>query len=151
MTRAETAVDTFRKGFNCSQAVLSAFCSELGLERPISDRIASGFGGGIGHLAETCGAVTEAVMVIGLKKGMFIPDHPSRSNKLGYELVNSFATEFIKRNNSIKCCDLLGCDISDPEMYLKASQEGRFYNICPKYVSYAVEILENLLEMKRST
>ena len=65
MNRAETAVATFKGGFNCSQAVLSVFCEELGLDKETAARIAGGFGGGIGHLGETCGAVTGAIMAMG--------------------------------------------------------------------------------------
>lgn len=148
MSKKAAAVETFGKGFNCSQAVLSVFCEELGLDSRTAARIASGFGGGIGHMAETCGAVTGAVMVISLKKGMTIPDHPFKSNQLVYATIDPFIKEFIKRNKSVKCRDLLGCDISDNETLLKARENGLFQTICPKLVSDAVEIIEGLAELR---
>ena len=146
MNKADEAIDTFKKGFNCSQAVLSAFNKDLGLDDQAAARIASGFGGGICHMAETCGAVTGAIMVISLKKGMSIPDHPFRSNQLVYAAIKPFIKEFVKRNNSIKCLDLLGLDIRDNEVLLKARNEGHFYKACPKHIHDAVEIVESIVK-----
>jgi len=53
-------------GFNCCQAILSTYGSELGLDESLAKRIASGFGGGMARMGETCGPVTGAFMVIGL-------------------------------------------------------------------------------------
>jgi C_GCAxxG_C_C family probable redox protein len=145
--KSEQAVATFKAGFNCSQAVLSAFCEELGLERGEGEKIASGFGGGIGHMAETCGAVTGAIMAIGLKRGMSVEGSPNKSNQQVYSLVTDFVREFTKRNNSIKCRDLLGVDFNDEEAYRQARQKGLFYTVCTKYVNDAVEIVESLLKL----
>lgn len=147
MSRAEKAVETFGKRYNCCQAVLTAFCEELGLDAETAMRIASGFGGGIGHMGETCGAVTGAIMVISLKKGMSMPDHPFRSNQAVYPVVHSFVSNFIKRNKSIKCRDLLGFDISNNEALLKARQDGVFQKICPGFIADAVKILEDMPEL----
>lgn len=92
MTKDDDALATFKSRFNCSQSVLYAFCDELGFDRQTALRIAAGFGGGIGRSGETCGAVTGAIMVIGLKKGMSLPD-PLKSNDITYEL----SAEFLKR------------------------------------------------------
>lgn len=145
---ADIAVATFKGGFNCSQAVLSAFCKELGLDRETADRIACGFGGGIGHMGETCGAVTGAVMAISLKKGMSVPGSPYKSNQLVYSLINDFISEFRKSNPSIKCYDLLGVDFNDEDAYREARKKGVFFEICPKYVKDAVEIVESMFENK---
>ena len=145
MNKPDSAVATFSKGFNCSQAVLSAFNKELGLDDQTAARIASGFGGGIAHMAETCGAVTGAIMVIGLKKGLSIKDSPFKSNQVVYAEIDPFVKEFIKRNKSVKCRDLLGCDISDHETLLKARKDGLFQTLCPKYVHDAAEIVEKLI------
>jgi len=146
MNRAEAALETFKKGYNCSQAVLSVFCEELGLDKQTAARIASGFGGGIAHMAETCGAVTGAIMVISLKKGLSIPDSPFKSNQAVYAEIAPFLQEFIKRHKSVKCRDLLGCDLSDHETLLKARKDGLFQTLCPRFVSDAVEIVESIVK-----
>jgi len=146
MSKADMAIETFKQGFNCSQAVLSVFTEELGLDREAAARIASGFGGGIGHMAETCGAVTGAIMVIGLKKGMSIDGNTYKSNLLVYALVNDFVKKFTNHNRSIKCHDLLGVDFNDQEAYREARNKGLFYTVCTKLVSDAVEIVEGIVE-----
>jgi len=145
MSKADKAVETFKSDFNCSQAVLSVFCEELGLDKQAAARIASGFGGGIGHLGKTCGAVTGAVMAISLKKGMSLPESISKSNQLVYDLVGQFAEKFIERNRSSECRDLLGMDIGDPEAYKEARRQNLFYTVCTKYVHDAAEIAEEMI------
>jgi len=69
MKRVEAAADCFEKGFNCAQAILSTYGTELGIEREHALRVAGPFGVGMGRMGNTCGAVTGAYMVIGLKHG----------------------------------------------------------------------------------
>lgn len=49
MTKADEAVASFKSGFSCSQAVLSSYAEELGMDRDTANRVACGFGGGIGR------------------------------------------------------------------------------------------------------
>jgi C_GCAxxG_C_C family probable redox protein len=145
MNRSEDAVSLFKKGYNCSQSVFCTLGVGSGLNDMMALKIGAGFGGGIGHLGETCGAVTGAIMAIGLKHGLSIPDRPSASNSKVYDLVNKFVNAFKERNKSIECSKLLGCDISDPNQYLAAREKGLFLSICPKYVSDAIEIAEKII------
>ncbi|MGA2258902.1 MAG: C-GCAxxG-C-C family protein [Thermoguttaceae bacterium] len=73
MSRIESGLSRFAESFNCSQAVLSAYAGQLGLDEETAAKIASGFGGGMGRMADTCGAVTGAYMVLGLKSGQILP------------------------------------------------------------------------------
>jgi C_GCAxxG_C_C family probable redox protein len=146
MSKADIAVETFKKGFNCSQAVLLAFSDDLGLDQDTAARIASGFGGGICHMAETCGAVSGAIMALSLKKGMSIPGQPFKSNQLVYTAAEPFIKEFVKRNKSTRCLDILGFDIRDNEALLKARKDGHFYRVCTKYVGDAADIVESMLK-----
>jgi len=63
------ATQTFSNGYNCSQSVLSVFAEDFGMKKDCCLRLASPFGSGIARRQETCGAVTGALMVIGLKYG----------------------------------------------------------------------------------
>ena len=69
MNRVERAVSSFKEGFRCSQALLSTYGVQFGLNREVALRISEAFGGGMGRMGETCGAVTGAFMVIGLRYG----------------------------------------------------------------------------------
>ena len=62
MDRKKLAYDLFLEGCNCSQAVFCAFSDLVGLDIDFAKKLSSGFGGGIGRLRETCGAVSGMVM-----------------------------------------------------------------------------------------
>ena len=143
MKRSEHALEEFGSGLNCSQAVLAEYADELGLGVDTALRIACGFGGGMGRMGGTCGAVTVAFMVIGLKA--CTPDSRDALTKARtYALVQSFAQEFEARHDSISCRELLGCDISTPQGFDEAKQSGVLDERCPRFVRDAVDILEEI-------
>jgi C_GCAxxG_C_C family probable redox protein len=144
MGRVQTAVSRFQAGCNCSQAILWTYGELLGLSRETALKMAAGFGGGMGRMAETCGAVTGAFMVLGLKHGPASVEDQAAKEKT-YELVREFAGRFKARNGSLVCRDLLGCDVSLPEGWQRAKQEKLFSTICPKIVQDAAEIIEQFL------
>ncbi len=145
MSRSEIAGARFVQGFNCTQAVLSSFSEEFGLDRVMAYRVASAFGGGMGHMGYTCGSVTGAFMVIGLKYGLTVTDG-SQSHWEAFSAVQEFVEEFKSRNGSIVCSELLGFDISNRAKFREAMKQGIPQKICPKLVRDAVEITEGLLQ-----
>jgi C_GCAxxG_C_C family probable redox protein len=145
MSRVECAVSCFEEGFSCAQAVFSAYGPQLGLDHEMALRVAGAFGGGMGHLGRTCGAVTGAFMVIGLKYGKTRAEDDETRDK-AYRLVVEFANRFQSRNGSTVCKELLGYDISVPEEYELAREKGVFAALCPKFVRDAAEIIEQMLE-----
>lgn len=105
---AMKAVKLFREnGYNCAQAVCVAFCDVTGLDERTALRISAPFGGGMGRMREVCGAVSGALMVLGL---LFAPDDPTdkAAKAEHYRMVQDFAARFRERNGSIICRDLLG-------------------------------------------
>ncbi|HUV03001.1 MAG TPA: C-GCAxxG-C-C family protein [Desulfobacteria bacterium] len=144
MNNVERAVSCFNDGFSCSQAVLATYAELFGLDRDRALKVASAFGGGMGHLGETCGAVTGAFMVIGLKCGQTDADDKETKKKT-YRLVKAFAEKFKARNGSISCTELLGCDLSTPEGMKRAKEQNLFTTLCPTFVRDATELLEELL------
>jgi C_GCAxxG_C_C family probable redox protein len=146
MSRVEEAVTCFKEGFICSQAVLSAYAPQLGLDRGTALKIADGFGGGMARMGETCGAVTGAFMVSGLKHGRTSVED-TQAHETTYDLVNEFVRRFKSRNKSIVCRELLGCDISTPGGLKNARQQNLSTTICPGYVRDAAEIIEEILEL----
>ena len=145
MSRAAKAVADLKAGFSCSQAVLAAFAEDLGLDVNLARRIAGGFGGGMGRLGLTCGAVTGAMMVIGLKHGAAsAADLPAKQKT--QQLVREFMQQFTARHESLACRDLLGADISTPEGSERIKQENLIANLCPGFVTTAVEILDELVQ-----
>ncbi len=142
MTSAEQAVKYFQDGFNCSQAVCAAFAERAGVERETALKVAAGFGGGIGRMGNMCGAVTGAIMALGLKHG-FTAGSPEAKSEM-YARVQAFAAKFEARHESLICRELLGYDFSIHEEHEKAKQEKLFTTRCPEFVRTAAEILEEM-------
>jgi C_GCAxxG_C_C family probable redox protein len=145
MSIADQAAACFDEGFNCSQAVLSAFAPQLGLDRVAALKVAGAFGGGMGRMGETCGAVTGALMAIGLKYGQTTGEDKAAKEK-SYEMVKQFVERFKARNRGcLACRELLGADLSTPEGMQKIREKQAFTTMCPKFVRDAAEIVEELL------
>jgi C_GCAxxG_C_C family probable redox protein len=142
--KVEAAVGTFREGFNCSQAILSTYGGEFGLEGETALKAASAFGAGMGGLGEVCGAVTGALVVIGLRYGHTEAKDKETKAKI-YERARDFAGRFRSRHGALCCRELLGCDLTTAEGMEKARQKGLFTELCPRLVRTAAEILEDVL------
>jgi C_GCAxxG_C_C family probable redox protein len=142
--KGEEALEVFRGGFNCSQAIISTYGGEYGLERDTAIKVAAAFGGGIGRLGEVCGAATGALMVIGLKYGT-LDAKDKAAKEHTYERTRAFVARFRSLNGSLLCRELLGCDIATPEGMEMARQKGCFTELCPRFVRAAAEILEEIL------
>ena len=147
MTKQEEAGAYFLSGFCCSQAVLYVFAEECGLSKETALKLADAFGGGMGGMGSTCGAVTAAYMVIGLKNGRVEPEELFKKEETR-RLVKLFSDEFIKLHGALDCSELLECDMSTAEGKKEAKDSGLFIKLCPKYVRSAVLLLENILEAK---
>ena len=124
--------------------MLSSFGEELGLARELALKVAGAFGGGMARMGETCGAVTGALMVIGLKYGMTQAKDGAARDRT-YKLAQEFMTRFKTHHNSMVCRELLGYDLSSLEGRKAAHEKGLFTTLCPQFVRDAVEIVEQLL------
>ena len=124
--------------------MLSSFGEELGLDHELALKVAGAFGGGMARMGEQCGAVTGALMVIGLKYGKTKTGDDGAREKT-YKLVGEFVKRFKSRYGSIRCKELLGYDLSNPQEGELAKKKGLFNTLCPHLVRDAVEILEQLL------
>ncbi len=143
MSKSQEAVSTFESGFNCAQSVLYTYGNEYFKENELALKLASGFGAGIAYRAEMCGAVSGALMVIGLKYGYSSLQMDMRK-ELTYRLTKEFITLFEKENNSIICKQLLQTDISSSDGLEMARQKGLFKSKCPLFIASGSNILEEL-------
>jgi len=143
MNKSEKAEKTFLSGFNCAQSVFSSFAEELGLDRDQALKISCGFGGGMGKLQETCGAVTGAFMAIGLKYGMTEVD--PQVKEANYAKVKEFAAKFEEIHGSINCMDLVKTDLNTKEGAAYFKENNLMENVCAKCVGDAVSIVEEMI------
>jgi len=117
----------------------------MGLEKNTALKIAGTFGGGMGRTGQTCGAVSGALMALGLKYGA-IDAADKETKERAYARVQEFARRFAIRNgNDFRCKALLGCDISTPDGQKMASELELYQSVCPKLVKDAAEIVEEML------
>lgn len=137
------ASEFHKKGLNCSQSVACAFSTDFDLDEATMEKISSGFGGGIGRLQQACGAVTGAVMILGLKYWKNEND-VGKSKADVYERVNYFTEEFKKLHKSIVCSELLGLDLKSDEGKKRYKDENLSQIVCEKCILDAVSILEKL-------
>jgi len=137
MTIAEVkkASDLFEKGWYCSQSVLCAFCEKYGLNEETALKISFGLNSGA-RCADICGAVSGAILVIGLKYG----DSKDICNSKTEEFINSFK----KKQGEIICRNILGCDISTQEGRELAIKKNLFRTVCADAVTNAAQTLSDL-------
>lgn len=140
--RVETAVCHFDHGLNCSQAILLTYGKQYGIDRNTAVRVARAFGGGMARMCETCGAVTGAYMVIGLK---YDDEDEKSAKEATYRLAREFARRFKEKHGTINCKELTNCDLGTPEgqAYFR---ENNLHANCASYVRTAAEILERLVK-----
>ena len=141
--RVEQAVALFTGGMACSQAILATYGPLFGFDSDEAIRIARGFGGGMGRLSETCGAVTGAFMAISLK----FDGTDKQTKEDNYALMQEFARRFKSKHHSLNCTQLLDCDLGKPEDQAKFRELGRMQSHCICYVREAAQHLEELLEL----
>jgi C_GCAxxG_C_C family probable redox protein len=143
--KEEEALKYFKNGFNCAQAVFTPFAEEHGIPIAQALKIAGGFGGGMGRLQATCGAVTGAYMTIGLKHGKSLGDEGNEKREKTYSLVKSFDSEFKKIFSTTSCKELLQCDLNTEEGKKFMADHSLSEKICECCVAEAVTIVEKIL------
>lgn len=141
MTRGERAEQNFRTGYNCTQALVLAFSDDMNADRETLMKAAHPFGGGMGRLRLTCGAVSGAVMCL----GVFFPE--KKKSEL-YALVQEFCRRFEEKNGSVICGTLLtGAGIKTDKSPGAEARTEEYYKKrpCPLLIRDAAEILEAIL------
>lgn len=143
MNRSEKALTLFAKGFNCSQAVLTVFADDFGIEKELALKLGTQFGGGARN-GEICGAVSGALLVLGLKYGHYEQGNTEQKSK-AYSIASEYTRRFKEKNGSIVCRELLGYDLTKPEDSERIKEKNLFGTVCPAMIKSAVEVLEEIL------
>jgi len=144
MNKSEIASEYMRKGFNCTQSIIKAYASEVGMKEEDAVRMASALGGGVGRNGHICGAVSGAALIIGMKFGTTDPAN-FQAKEIAYNKTNELLEKFREENKSILCKELIPYDMKNPEELKKAREAGVFDKQCPLYVSSAGRILESII------
>ena len=144
--RTDKAVELFKNGFNCSQAVFAAFAGEFGMDEETALKVSAGLGGGVGRSREVCGAVSGAAMLVGFKYGAITGDDAEAKAKC-YAVVQEIIAEFRKTNPTIICRELLALNegtFTDPKPEARTEQYYK-KRPCVQLVEDAASAVEKIL------
>ena len=144
ISHAQKAVEYFCNNFNCSQSVFATFATEYGIDEELALKLGTDFGGGA-RMGELCGAVSGALLVLGLRCG-HCKCGDTETKQKSYAIASEYMHRFIEKQGSVVCRDLLEYDLSKPEEMEQARQKNLFHTICPQMVKQAVEILDEMIE-----
>ena len=140
--RAERAVELFKQGFNCSQAVFASCADLYGItDEQLALRLSASFGGGMGRMRLVCGAASGMFLLAGLENGSCTP-HDNAGKMANYALVQDLAGQFKGKYGSLICAELLGLapKPSDPK---PAERTEQYYEKrpCPEMIAEAVRMV----------
>lgn len=146
MIASNKAIDMVRAGFQCSQAVFITLGEQLGVDCKQALKSATGFGGGIALQGDICGAVSGAIMAIGLKHGYSeAPDEAARDKvfRLTKELIQKIKVQ----HGCYTCKGLIGIDYTG----MPAEEVRRLYweqgigeKVCHYVIKDTVKIVEEI-------
>lgn len=129
--RMEKALALHRKGYNCAQAVVCAYCDLFGVDEQTAYRMSEAFGLGMGQM-EVCGALAGACMLAGLKNSGGL-EAVGKTKAETYKLDRALAAEFRKMNQSVLCRELKGVET------------GKVLRSCDGCVEDAARLVETIL------
>jgi C_GCAxxG_C_C family probable redox protein len=141
--KSDDAGKIFMSGFNCAQSVFEPFAAESAMGAATGLRIASSFGGGMAKMQETCGAVTGGFMAIGLRQGFSRSDDQEARDAV-LRQSRELATKFKERFGTLKCRDILGCDLNTEEGQRIHKETGQREGMCLECVKFAAATVEGM-------
>ncbi len=144
MDNKQKALELFSKQFNCAQSVFGALAEDVGIDRETALKTAACFGGGM-RCGEACGAVTGALMALGVRFGSALENDAEGKAAAGKRTI-AFLTAFKARHNTALCRELLGYNPGIPEEAAQIREQGLFDKVCTGLITDAVEIAEEIIK-----
>lgn len=149
--RVARAINYFKSGYNCAQAVVMTFDDVMDLTPEQLAKLIAPFGGGMGRMREVCGTVSGMAFVAGAISPSADPQNLDE-RKANYALVQQFAEEFRKENGDIVCRRLLGLEpmVEKAETAMPSERTAEYYRKrpCAEYVGCAARIVAEYLQQK---
>lgn len=131
-SRIEETIKRHDKGYNCAQSVACTYCELLGCDEADVFRMTEGFGAGMGGMEATCGALSGAVLLAGLKNSDGKLDAPRTKGKT-YKLSKEMTKQFQEKCGALVCRELKGIGTGKPKY------------ACADCIRSAAAIVENML------
>lgn len=136
------AEEAFASGLYCAESVVVALANAQGIESGLLTKAATGFCSGMARTCGTCGALTGAIMGLGLTFGR---TKAGESVAHVYEATQRLVREFEISFGARDCHVLLGCNLNTPEGQA-TFREKRLGLRCAEYTGKAAEIAATILD-----
>ncbi len=138
------AIQRFKDGLYCAESVVLTLARRQGIESAVLPAIATGFCSGLSQTAGPCGALTGAIMGLGLAFGR---DDANGSVDRTYRAVKILVQRFTDEFGATGCADLLGCHLGTPEgQRAFAWDKEELTQRCLAYTGRAAELAAELID-----
>ena len=127
----------------CAETVLKLIAETSGRDPKPFLGMASGFCSGVARTKGQCGALTGAIMGIGL---VAAGENPGENREMVYELTQEMADRFTRTFGSANCYELTKCDFRTPEGGTRFREQGikeNCYEFCMVAVEEALKLLRD--------
>jgi C_GCAxxG_C_C family probable redox protein len=135
------AEQSFGEGLFCAESVVLALARAQGIESDVLPKVATAFCGGMARTCGTCGALTGAVMGLGLATGR---SSAAESAQPAYAAAQRLITQFELEFGSRDCHALLGCDLGTPHGQA-TFREQHLARRCTEFTGRAAEMAAAIL------
>jgi len=145
MNRIEKTLDLHKNGrLNCSQAIFTAFGDQLGVDMKTAKMFGRPWAGGIGHMAQICGYLTGALLVLACA---FENEDEGRARMETDKAVRRLFSRLENQRGSILCKDLLGADMTTETGINKILKEKLVDKYCHAKGGIGQDVSEILEEL----
>ncbi|MBN2598033.1 C-GCAxxG-C-C family protein [Labilibaculum sp.] len=141
----EKAIHSFYNGMNCAQSVITAYTDHLRFDLDMALAVSNGFGGGMGKMQKTCGAVTGSFMVLGIYNAKRHVENIDARNATN-EMIQKFTVDFAALYGSLDCKILLNCDFTTEKGEKEFQDLDLKKNVCSKCISDSIKLIEVLIQ-----
>lgn len=137
MERAERAVELYRKGLNCSQAVAVVFADAMNIDEATILKLSAGFGGGMGTGRGVCGALSGAATAAGAIALNTAGGDPVQSKLKATAAAGAVQKRFAEDAKAVICREI------------KTGSNGAAFTSCEDCIRYAVRAAETVLRLEK--
>lgn len=131
-SRVDETIMRHSKGYNCAQAVACTYCDMVGVDEVTMFKMTEALGLGMGNMEGTCGAVSGACILAGMKQSSGNIDRPDSKGQ-SYQLAKQILKQFEERNQAVTCKELKGIST------------GKALTPCDECIKDAARIAEEVL------
>jgi len=148
MNKVKKTVDLHKNGgLSCSQAILTVYGEQYGIDPEKARLLGRTLAGGIARQGETCGYVTAAILILGHAQN---DKDEAQARKKTHPVVMELIRRFKERYGTMMCKELLGADMSTEEGLKKVLEEKLVAKHCYSeggIGQHVAEILETLISI----